>query len=46
MSYDTQLFFENVQYLIQMSKLQKKIQKKFFGSEIIASELIALNCLY
>ena len=26
--------------------MQKKIQKKFLVSEIIASEMIALNCLY
>ena len=26
--------------------MQKKIEKKFFVFEIIASELIALNCLY
>ena len=27
-------------------KKKKKIQKKFFVFEIIASELVALNCLY
>ena len=26
--------------------MQQKIQKKFFVSEIIASELVSLNCLY
>ena len=26
--------------------MQKKIQKKFLGSQIIPSEMAALNCLY
>ena len=26
--------------------MQKKIQKTFVGSEIIASEMAAVNCLY
>ena len=26
--------------------MQKKIEKKFFVSEIIASEMAAVNCLY
>ena len=26
--------------------MQKKIQKKFLASEIIASEMAAVNCLY
>ena len=26
--------------------MQQRIQKKFFVSEIIASELVSLNCLY
>ena len=29
-----------------MKKKKKKIEKKFFVFEIIASELLALNCLY
>ena len=29
-----------------ISQLQKKIQKSFFVFEIIASELVPLNCLY
>ena len=37
--------FENVENLIYIWKLQKKIQKMFFVSVIIASELVALNCL-
>ena len=31
---------------MQISKMQKKYQKKLFVFEIIASELKALNCLY
>ena len=26
--------------------MNKKIEKKFFGFEIITSEFVALNCLY
>ena len=29
-----------------ISKMQKEIEKKFFVSEIIVSELVVLNCLY
>ena len=46
MSYEGQLFFENVHNLMEMSEVPKKIQKKPFGFEIICSELVALNCLY
>ena len=31
---------------MHISKLQEKIQEKFSVFEIIASELVALNCLY
>ena len=31
---------------MQISKMQDKIEKKLFLLEIIASKLIALNCLY
>ena len=31
---------------MQISKIQDKIEKKLFVFEIIASKLIALNCLY
>ena len=31
---------------MQISKMQEKIDKKVFVFEIIASELVALNCLY
>ena len=30
---------------MQIAKMQEKIQKKLFVFEIIASELVALNCL-
>ena len=45
-SYEGHLFFQNVQNLIFISKMQKKIEKIFFLLEIIASELVALNSLY
>ena len=31
---------------MQISKMQEKIQKKIFISEIIASELVELNSLF
>ena len=31
---------------MQTSKMEEKIKKKLFVFEIIASELVALNCLY
>ena len=46
MRYEILLFLENVQNLMQISKMQKKIQKKFLVSEIIASEMDAVKCLY
>ena len=39
------VFFENVQNLNEISKMQKKIAKKVFVFEILASKLVALNCL-
>ena len=39
-------FFENVRNLKQIRKIQKKIEKRSFVSEINASELFALNCVY
>ena len=42
-SYESLFFFENVQNLIKVLKLQKKNGETFFVSEIIASELVALN---
>ena len=31
---------------MHISKMQEKIEEKFSVFEIIASELVALNCLY
>ena len=31
---------------MRISKMQEKIEEKFSVFEIIASELVALNCLY
>ena len=31
---------------MKISKMQEKIDKKHFVFKIIASELVALNCLY
>ena len=31
---------------MQISEMQEKIEKKLLVFEIIASELVALNCLY
>ena len=45
-SYEAYLFFENVLNLMKISKMQEKIHKKLFVFEIIASELVALICLY
>ena len=39
-------FFENVHNIMQISKMQRKIKKKSFVSEIIVSELVVLNCPY
>ena len=39
-------FFENVQNLTYISKMLSNIQKIFFVSEVSASKLVALNCLY
>ena len=44
--YEGHLFFENAKNLIQVSEMRRKIEKKFFFSEIIVSELIPLNCVY
>ena len=44
--YEEHLLVENVQNLIVISKMQRKIQKKSFVSQIIVSELVALNILY
>ena len=44
--YERHLFLKNLQALFHISKIQKKIEKKFFISETIASELVSLNCPY
>ena len=45
--YDGHFFFflQNVQDLIQISKIQQKNEKKIFVSEIIASQFGSLNFL-
>ena len=40
------VFFQNVQDLIYISKMQQKIEKKFYVFEIIASQFVSLNFLY
>ena len=45
-SYEGHLFLANVQNLIYILKVPKKIYKRFSVFEIIASELVAFNCLY
>ena len=46
MSYEGLVFLANVYSLIEVLIMQKKIEKRFFVFEIIASELIPLYCLY
>ena len=46
MSYEGLLFLTNVYSLIEILKMRKKIDKRFFVFEIIASELVPVNCLY
>ena len=41
-TYEGHLFFQNVQNLRYISKMQPKIEKKVFVSEIIGSELVSL----
>ena len=40
---DAHLFVENVENLMYISKMWRKIHKNFFVFEIIVSELVALN---
>ena len=40
------IFFQNAHNFIDILKMQKKIEKKYFFLEMIASELAAINCLY
>ena len=37
---------ESAQNLMDISKMQRKIQKKFLATEIIASEIASVNSLY
>ena len=46
MGYEDHLFVENIQNLMWISEMQRKIQKKSFVSEILISELVVLNCFY
>ena len=39
-------FFENVQRLMEISKMQRKSEKKTFVSQVKVSELVALNFFY
>ena len=45
-NYEGRLFFGNAQNFISILKMHKKIETKLFILEIIASDLVALNCLY
>ena len=45
-NYVGHLFLKNVQNWSLISKMQKKIEKKSFVLQIIASEDVAINCLY
>ena len=40
------LFLKNVQNLNDISKMLQNIEEKFFVFQILASELVALYCLY
>ena len=44
--YECDFFIQKFTNLIENSKMKQKIEKKFFVSEIIAYELVSLNCLY
>ena len=45
-TYEGHLVLKNAQNLIQISKVQKNVEKKLFVYEISSSELVALNCLF
>ena len=42
-TFEADLVFQSILNFVQISEMQKKIQKTFFDSEIIAFQLIALN---
>ena len=44
--YEGHLFFENVQNVMYILEMRRKIQEKLFLSEIIVCELVPLNSLY
>ena len=46
MSYEGDLFLANVENLIHILKMLKKSEKMFFVFQIIASEMVPINCLY
>ena len=37
------MFFQSIPNCMQITEMQKKIEKIFFDSDIIASEFVALN---
>ena len=39
-------FFENALNFMYISEMQEKIQKKYFASEIMAFEIVAVNSAY
>ena len=40
-------FFENVQkFNLDSENAKQKLKKKIFGSQILVSQLVPLNCLY
>ena len=45
-SSESQLFFQNVQNLSFISKMQQQIEEMFCLTQIISFELAVLNCLY
>ena len=45
-SYETHVFFQIFQNLLQISEIKQKIEKELFPYEIIAFELIAVNSHY
>ena len=46
MSHEPNFYFQNVQNLIQIAKMQQKVDKNFLLFHIIAFQLVAINSLY
>ena len=44
--YEVHLLLKMLKIQSRFQKMQQKIEKKLFVSEIIASEFVSLNCLY